>query len=74
MQEITAIPNVGKEGLGLNPKKYFSSSSKEDRRTMVVDAVREVEEDRRKVKITTWAKQGAQTRWEVPEKKVIERF
>ena len=73
MQEITGIPNVGREGLGLNPRKYYSSSSKEERRTMVVESVREAEEDRRKVKITGLAKQGAQTRWEVPEKKLSHR-
>ena len=28
MQEITGIPNVGKEGSGLNPKKYYCSISK----------------------------------------------
>ena len=37
---------------------------------MVVDGVREVEEDKKKVKITILAKQGSQTRWEVPEKKL----
>ena len=41
--------------------------------TIVVDAVREVKEDRRKVKITRLAKQGAHTRWEIPEKKLSHR-
>ena len=74
MQEITRIPNIGKEGLGLNPKKYYSSSPKDERMTMVVDAVIDVEEDRRKLKIKSLAKQGAQTRCEVPEKKLSQRY
>ena len=73
MREIVGIPNKGKEGLGLNPRKYYGSSTKEERRTMVVDTVREAEEDRRKVKMTSLAKQGAHTRWEVPEKKLSHR-
>ena len=28
IQEITGIANRGREGLGLNPKKYYSTSSK----------------------------------------------
>ena len=73
MVEITGIPNKGKEGLGLNPRKYYSSSGKKERRTMVIEKVREAEEDRRQVKMTNLAKQGAQTRWEVPAKKMSHR-
>ena len=70
MVEIVGIPNKGKEGLGLNPRKYYSSSSKKEKRSMVVQTVREAEEDRRIVKMTSLAKQGAHTRWEVPQKKL----
>ena len=73
MKEIVGIPNKGKEGLGLNPRKYYGSSTKEERRTMVIDTVREAEEDRRRVKMASLAKQGAHTRWEVPEKKLSHR-
>ena len=37
---------------------------------MVIDTIREAEEDRRRVKMASLAKQGAHTRWEVPEKKL----
>ena len=70
MKEIVGIPNKGKEGLGMNPRKYYGSSTKKERRGMVVDMVREAEEDRRRVKMASLAKQGAHTRWEVPEKKL----
>ena len=73
MREIGGIPNRGKEGLGLNPRKYYGSSTKEERRTMVVDTVRETEEDMRRVKMISLAKQGAHTRWEVPEKRLSHR-
>ena len=73
MKEIVGIPNKGKEGLGWNPRKYYSSSAKDERRTMIVDSVREAEEDKRRVKMVSLAQQGAHTRWEVPEKKLSHR-
>ena len=73
MIEITGIPNVGREGLGMNPRKYYSSSTKKERRAMVTGMVRQAEEDKRIVKMASLAKQGAHTRWEVPEKKLSHR-
>ena len=70
MKEIVGIPNKGKEGLGMNPRKYYGSSTKKERRGMVVDMVREAEEDKRRVKMASLANQGAHTRWEVPERKL----
>ena len=58
MKEIVGIPNKGREGLGMNPRKYYSSSTKEERRTMVVDTIREAEEDRRRVKMASWPNKG----------------
>ena len=72
MKEIVGIPNKGKEGLGLNPRKYYSSSEKDERRTMIVDSVREAEEDRRRVKMVSLAKQGAHARWDGKFQKEIE--
>ena len=73
-EEIVGIPNKGREGLGLNPKRYWSKTqSMKERRTMIVEKVKEAEEERRRVKMTGLSKQGAQTRWEVPEKKITQR-
>ena len=73
MKEIVGIPNKGKEGLELNSRKYYGSSTKEERRTMVLEIVREAEEYKRRVKMAGLAKQGAHTRWEVPERKLSHR-
>ena len=74
MEEVMGIPNRGKEGLGLNPKRYYSqSNSKQEKRGMVVEKVREAEEERRRVKMTGLAKQGGHLRWEVPERKITPR-
>ena len=73
MQEIAGTPNRGREGLGLTPKKSISKATKGERRAMIVDTVREAEEDRRVVKMAGLAKQGMHMRWEVPERKISNR-
>ena len=74
MEEIVGIPNRGREGLGLTPKKYFSKcKDTQERRGMVVEKVRESEEDRRRVRMTGLSKQGGHMRWEVPERKISTR-
>merc|ERR1712082_88818 len=57
----------------MNSRKYYSSGTKKERRAMIIDKVREAEEDKRIVKMASLAKQGAHTRWEVPEKKLSHR-
>ena len=69
-QEITGIPNKGREGLGLKPRKYFSKQDKKEKRRMVVNTVRAMEEEKRTVKMTGLIKQGAPMNWEVPERRV----
>ena len=74
MEEVVGIPNKGKEGLGLTPKRYYSQSkSKHEKRGMVVEKVREAEEDRRRVKMTGLARQGGHMGWEVPERRITAR-
>ena len=70
MKDITGIANIGNEGLGWRRRKYYNNSNKKDRRDMIVKEVREKEEDRRRIHIASLAKQGASTRWEVPEKRL----
>ena len=70
MKDIVGIPNVGREGLGMRKRMYFKNSNKTDRRDLVVREVRGKEEDRRRVHIAGLARQGASSRWEVPEKRL----
>ena len=72
-EQVAGIPNRGREGLGLKPRKYFEDSSKKERRKMIVEKVREAEEERRTVRMTGLAKQGRHLRWEVPERKISSR-
>ena len=73
LQEVAGNPNQGREGLGLTPRTIFSKATKAEKRTMIVETVKEGEEDKRVVKMTSLAKQGAHMRWEVPERKIDDR-
>ena len=53
MKEITGIANRGREGLGMRRRQYYSTSSKIERRDMVVDTIRGREEEQRLVKMTS---------------------
>ena len=68
MQEIIGIPNKGREGLGMRGRQYYSKSSKKGKRDLVVQEIRNKEEEGRKSIMTGFSNQGAQLRWEVPQK------
>ena len=70
MQEITGISNVGREGLGTRTVKFYSKSSSKERRDMIVNSVREKEEEQRIINMTMLSKQGAHTKWEVPQRRI----
>ena len=70
MKDIVGIPNIGREGLGWRKRMYYKNSNKKDKRDLVVREVKAKEEDRRRVHIASLSKQGASTRWEVPEKRL----
>ena len=46
-QEISGIANKGREGLGMNPRQYFSKSSRREKSQLIVQKVGEAEEERR---------------------------
>ena len=67
MKDMTGIGNKGHEGLGLRKSQFYYNASDKEKRDMIVKEVRNKEEERRRVKIVSQGKQGAMTRWEVPE-------
>ena len=70
LQEITGISNKGREGLGTRTVRFYSKSSTKERRDMIVNTVREKEEEQRMINMTTLSKQGAQAKWEVPQRRI----
>ena len=70
IQELVGVPNKGKEGLGMKRRQYYSSSSNKAKRDMIVRSVRDKEEEDRIVKMTSFPNQGANLRWEVPQRQL----
>ena len=68
MKEITGIANRGREGLGMRKRQYYSTSSKNERRDMVIETIKEREEEQRVVKMASLGKQGVNLKWEVPQR------
>ena len=62
MQEIIGIPNKGREGLGMRGRQYYSKSTKKGKRDLVVQEIRNKEEEVRRSQMTGFANQGAQLR------------
>ena len=56
LQEIAGIPNVGREGVGVNHRQYYSKCTEVEKRKLVEQKVRESEEQRRLVKISSLAR------------------
>ena len=72
-EEITGIPNKGREGLGLHHREYYSKATQREKRGLIVQKARQAEEERRLVKIAGLSKQGASFSWEVPQKSLRDR-
>ena len=70
MQEIAGIANVGREGIGLNKRIYYSKASKEERRNLITQKVRENQEEQRRVKVAGMWKQGSWLKWPVETRKI----
>ena len=50
--------------------RNFISNSTKDKRKLIVNTVREKEEERRKVEMTQLSIQGQNLRWEVPQRHI----
>ena len=61
----------GKKTLNeMKKRQYYSTNSTKVMRDMIVKSVREKEEEDRMVKMTTLSTQGANLRWEVPQRQL----
>ncbi|KAI8498014.1 hypothetical protein Bbelb_239580 [Branchiostoma belcheri] len=68
---VVGANHTGRQGLGLIPRKWWSSSSNKERREMVVQEVREIEEEKWGAIAAGQAKQGMWTTWEGVEPRNI---
>ena len=70
LQEIAGIANIGREGVGLSKRVYYSKASKWERRKLITQKVRENEEEQRRVRVVGMWKQGRWMKWPVEVRKI----
>ena len=68
LRDIIGNTNTGRQGKGISHFQQWSKASAAERRTMVLAKMRRTEEDQRKAKSTELEKQGAWTKWDLPER------
>ena len=69
-QDIVGTTNLGREGLGTRQHKRWEKSGRNERRTLVQEEIRKVEEQARSAKAVQLGPQGDWTKWNVPERKL----
>ena len=70
LQEIAGIGNIGRQGLGVEHRQYYSKSTEKEKRSLIVTKVREKEEEARLARIAGLSKQSASFSWQVLERKI----
>nr|XP_055036896.1 uncharacterized protein LOC129424307 [Misgurnus anguillicaudatus] len=69
-KEIIGNPCTGRQGLGTSHFQKWSKSTPREKRAMIQEEVRTLEEETRRAKSIELATQGAWTRWNLPKKKI----
>jgi hypothetical protein len=70
IHDIVGNTNTGRAGLGNTKFRQWQKSKGKERRDMVLNEVRKVEENTRRTKAVELGQQGAWTRWTVPERRL----
>ncbi|XP_019642873.1 PREDICTED: uncharacterized protein LOC109484090 [Branchiostoma belcheri] len=70
LRDIIGITNIGRQGLGSTHFQQWGKANREERRSLVQEEVRKLEEEKRIAKATQMATQGAWTKWNLPSKKI----
>lgn len=69
-KDIIGNPCIGRQGLGTAYFQQWSKSTPREKRTMIQDEVRNLEEEARRAKSIELATQGAWTRWNLPKRAI----
>ncbi|XP_078587744.1 uncharacterized protein LOC144868686 [Branchiostoma floridae x Branchiostoma japonicum] len=70
LRDIVGITNIGRQGLGCAHFKQWGKANRKERRALVQEQVRNLEEERRRAKAVELAAQGAWTKWNLPSRKI----
>jgi len=69
LRDIIGITNIGRQGLGASHFQQWGKADRKERRAMIQEQVRHLEEEGRRAKAVELAAQGAWTRWNLPSRK-----
>ena len=69
--EVIGLTQLGRQGLGVNEKKWLSQANGKDRRDMVIQEVGNEEDNKRLIKGVQQSQQGQWTSWEEPLQRSI---
>ncbi|XP_021349432.1 uncharacterized protein LOC110466448 [Mizuhopecten yessoensis] len=70
LKDIIGNTCVGRQGVGFSHFQQWEKANTQERRQMVQKEIRRIEEERRRGKSVELSKQGAWTRWNLPERKM----
>ena len=63
-KDVIGLTQTGRQGLGVNEKKWWSQANGKDRRDMVIQEVRNKEDNKGLIKEVQRSQQGQWTSWE----------
>ncbi len=70
LRDIIGAPCTGRQGLGTSHFQQWRKAGTSDRRAMIQEEVRNLEEEGRRSRAVVLASQGAWTKWDLPERKI----
>ncbi|RXN07805.1 hypothetical protein ROHU_035438 [Labeo rohita] len=70
LRDIRGTPCTGRQGLGTSHIQQWGKAGSKDRRAMIQEEVRNLEEEGRRVRAVELASQGAWTKWDSPKRKI----
>jgi len=70
LRDIIGAPCTGRQGLGTSHFQLWRKAGTSERRAMIQEEVRNLEEEGRRARAVDLASQGAWTKWELPKRKI----
>ena len=70
LKDVIGTTQVGRQGLGINKSTRWSTANDKDKRSMIQDEIRSVEEEKRKAKAVSMGSQEAWTIWTTTNRKL----
>lgn len=70
LKDVMGTTQVGRQGLGITKRKQWSTANDQEKRSMIQEEIRYMEEEGRKAKAVAMGSQGAWTKWATTNRKL----